>query len=295
MSAATASAARPAATTTTQPRRRMGNLVKQILFYLLVLVILVPFLFVFYWMIINSFKTLVDAQSYPPKFFSFTPTLENYRALFQDPSNPFLDFTLNSMIIAAGSTFLGLLFGLPAAYSIARYKQNGLGLAILTARIMPGISFLVPLYIVFSRLRMIDTYPSLILSHLIVTMPIIVWLMVGFFEDLPRELEEAARVDGTSVFGTFWRISLPLSKAGIVASAILAFIFSWNNFMFSLVLTSTNTKTLPVAVFNFMGYSSINYGAISAAAALITLPVIVLVLFVQRHIVQGLTAGGIKG
>ncbi|MDP9470430.1 MAG: carbohydrate ABC transporter permease, partial [Chloroflexota bacterium] len=155
--------------------------------------------------------------------------------------------------------------------------------------------FLVPLYIVFSRLRMIDTYPSLILSHLIVTMPIIVWLMVGFFEDLPRELEEAARVDGTSVFGTFWRISLPLSKAGIVASAILAFIFSWNNFMFSLVLTSTNTKTLPVAVFNFMGYSSINYGAISAAAALITLPVIVLVLFVQRHIVQGLTAGGIKG
>jgi multiple sugar transport system permease protein len=246
-------------------------------------------------MIINSFKTLVDAQAWPPKFFGFTPTLDNYRALFQDPSNPFLDFTINSLIIATGATVLGLLLGLPAAYSIARYKQNGLGLAILTARIMPGISFLVPLYIIFSRLGMIDTYASLIISHLIVTMPIIVWLMVGFFEDLPRELEEAARVDGAGIVGTFVRISLPLSKAGIVASAILAFIFSWNNFMFSLVLTSVNTKTLPVAVFNFMGYSSINYGAISAAAALITLPVIVLVLFVQRHIVQGLTAGGIKG
>ena len=278
-------------------RERSGpaDWLRRIAFYALVIVILVPFLFVFYWMIINSFKTLVDAQAWPPKFFGFTPTLDNYRALFQDPSNPFLDFTINSLIIATGATGLGLVLGLPAAYSIARYKQNGLGLAILTARIMPGISFLVPLYIIFSRLGMIDTYASLIISHLIVTMPIIVWLMVGFFEDLPRELEEAARVDGAGIVGTFLRISLPLSKAGIVASAILAFIFSWNNFMFSLVLTSVNTKTLPVAVFNFMGYSSINYGAISAAAALITLPVIVLVLFVQRHIVQGLTAGGIKG
>jgi multiple sugar transport system permease protein len=276
-------------------RSRPADVLRRIAFYALVIVILVPFLFVFYWMIINSFKTLVDAQAWPPKFFGFTPTLDNYRALFQDPSNPFLDFTINSLIIATGATVFGLLLGLPAAYSIARYKQNGLGLAILTARIMPGISFLVPLYIIFSRLGMIDTYASLIISHLIVTMPIIVWLMVGFFEDLPRELEEAARVDGAGIVGTFVRISLPLSKAGIVASAILAFIFSWNNFMFSLVLTSVNTKTLPVAVFNFMGYSSINYGAISAAAALITLPVIVLVLFVQRHIVQGLTAGGIKG
>jgi len=291
----TVTAARPQPVAVRAERASIGDLVRRIAFYLMVIVILLPFLFVFYWMILNSFKTLVDAQAWPPKFWGFTPTLENYRDLFQDPANPFLQFTINSLIIASGATFLGLVLGLPAAYSIARYRQNGLGLAILTARIMPGISFLVPLYIIFSRLGMIDTYPSLIISHLIVTMPIIVWLMVGFFEDLPRELEEAARVDGAGIVATFWRISLPLSKAGIVASAILAFIFSWNNFMFSLVLTSVNTKTLPVAVFNFMGYSSINYGAISAAAALITLPVIVLVLFVQRHIVQGLTAGGIKG
>ena len=295
MSTGTAVATGRRSVAAARARPGFGGLARRVAFYALVIVILLPFLFVFYWMIINSFKTLVDAQAWPPKFWGFTPTLANYRALFQDPANPFLDFTINSLVIATGATLLGLILGLPAAYSIARYKQNGLGLVILTARIMPGISFLVPLYIIFSRLGMIDTYSSLIISHLIVTMPIIVWLMVGFFEDLPRELEEAARVDGASMFGTFWRISLPLSKAGIVASAILAFIFSWNNFMFSLVLTSVNTKTLPVAVFNFMGYSSINYGAISAAAALITLPVIVLVLFVQRHIVQGLTAGGIKG
>lgn len=273
----------------------VGAATRRAAFYLLVLVILVPFLFVFYWMILNSFKTQVDAQASPPKFFNFTPTLDNYAALFSDPSNPFFQFTLNSFVIAAGATFFGLLFGLPAAYSIARYKQNGLGVAILTARIMPGISFLVPLYIVFSRMHVIDTYFSLIVSHLIVTLPIVTWLMIGFFEDLPYELEEAARVDGSSMVGTFWRISLPLTKPGIAVSAILSFIFSWNNFMFSLVLTSTNTKTLPVAVFNFMGYSNINYGAISAAAAVITLPVILLALSVQRHIVQGLTIGGVKG
>ncbi len=273
----------------------LGRTIRSAAFYLLVLIILLPFLFVFYWMILNSFKTQLDAMAYPPKFFDFTPTLDNYAALFADPSNPFVQFTINSLVIAIGSTLLGLILGLPAAYSIARFKQHQLGVVILTARIMPGISFLVPLYIVFSRMQMIDTYQSLILSHLIVTLPIITWLMVGFFEDLPVELEEAARVDGSSALGTFLRISLPLTKPGIAVSAILSFIFSWNNFMFSLVLTSTNTKTLPVAVFNFMGYSNINYGAISAAAAVITLPVIVLALTVQRHIVQGLTIGGVKG
>ncbi len=284
-----AQAARPrGSTSATSGLRRAG-------FYLVVLLILFPFLFVFYWMIVNSFKAQVEAQAYPPHLVPLNPTLDNYSALFQDASNPFLQFTLNSLIIAVGSTFFGLLLGLPAAYSIARYKQRGLGLAILTARIMPGISFLVPLYIAFSRLQLIDTYFSLIVSHLVVTLPIVTWLMIGFFEDLPIELEEAARVDGSTLLGTFWRVSLPLTRPGIAVSGILAFIFSWNNFMFSLVLTSTNTKTLPVAVFNFMGYANINYGAISAAAALITLPVILLALSVQRHIVQGLTMGGVKG
>jgi multiple sugar transport system permease protein len=269
--------------------------VKRAAFYTLVAIILLPFLFVFYWMIVNSFKNQVDAQAYPPQLVPVNPTLANYQALFQDPSNPFVQFTLNSLVIAVGSTLAGLVLGLPAAYSIARYQQRGLGLAILTARIMPGISFLVPLYIAFSRLHVIDTYFSLIVSHLVVTLPIVTWLMIGFFEDVPIELEDAARVDGASLIGTFVRVSLPLTKPGIAAAAILSFIFSWNNFMFSLVLTSTNTRTLPVAVFNFMGYSNINYGAISAAAALITLPVIVLALSVQRHIVQGLTLGGVKG
>lgn len=268
------------------------RLLKQAAFYLVVIVIMIPFLFVFYWMFISSFKTQVQNTAMPPIWW-VVPNLRNYQTVFV--TNPFGQYTLNSLIIALGATGLGLILGLPAAYSIARYKQQGLALAILTARITPGISFLIPWFILFTQLKLVDTYLAVILSHLIITLPLIVWLLIGFFEDLPYELEEAARVDGCSVFGTFWRIALPLVRPGVAAAAILAFIFSWNNFMFSLVLASYNTKTLPVAVFNFMSYTEINWGGLTAAASIITLPVLLLVLLVQRNIVRGLVVGAVKG
>lgn len=261
-------------------------------FYLLVIAILVPFLFVFYWMILSSLKSQVQNTAYPPLWF-FRPTLDNYVRVFRE--NDIVGFARNSFIIAAGATALGLALGLPAAYSIARYKQHGLGLAILIARVQPGISFLIPLFVIFLNLKMIDRYPSLIITHLIVTLPIIVWMMISYFEDVPADLDDAARVDGCSPYGAFWRVALPLTRPGIVASGILAFIFSWNNFLFSLVLSSYRTKTLPVAVFNFMSYEEINWGGLTAAATLITLPVLLLVLLVQRHIVRGLTIGAVKG
>ncbi len=272
-------------------RRRFRTL-KQIAFYLVLLVILLPFLFVFYWMFLSSFKTQVQNTAMPPAWFVF-PNLDNYRNVFI--TNPFAQYTLNSLIIAAGSTGLGMVLGLPAAYSIARYKQQGLALGILTARITPGISFLIPWFILFTQMKIVDTYLAVILTHLIITLPLIVWLLIGFFEDLPSELDDAARVDGTSVFGTFWRIALPLVRPGIAAAGILAFIFSWNNFMFSLVIASYRTKTLPVAVFNFMSYTEINWGGLTAAASIITLPVLLLVLLVQRNIVRGLVVGAVKG
>ena len=261
-------------------------------FYALVLAIMIPFLFVFYWMILSSFKSQVQNTAYPPVWF-FKPTLDNYREVFL--KNDILLFAKNSSIIAFGATGLGLLLGLPAAYAIARYKLHGLGLAILIARVQPGISFLIPLFVIFLKLKMIDTYQALIITHLIVTMPIIVWMMISYFEDIPTELDDAARVDGCSPFGAFWRVALPLVRPGIAASAILAFIFSWNNFLFGLVLSSFRTKPLPVAVFNFMSYEEINWGGLTAAASLITLPVLFLVLLVQRHIVRGLTVGAVKG
>lgn len=202
---------------------------------------------------------------------------------------------MNSTIIAVGSTLLGLLLGLPAAYAIARYQQQGIAVAILLARIVPGITFLLPLLILFRQLRMVDTFASLILTHMLVGLPFIVWVMVPFFEAIPRELEEAATVDGASILGSYTRVILPISGPGIVTGAILAFVFSWNNFMFSVVLATNGTKTVPVAIYNFISYAQVDWGGLMAAAVLITLPVLVLAVATQRYVVRGLTAGAVKG
>ena len=188
--------------------------------YLLLVLILLPFLFPLAWMLLSSLKTQVQNTAYPPVWV-FTPTLNNYREVFL--KNPFFTFTLNSLIVAAGSTGLALVLGLPGAYAVARFKQTGIALAILTARMAPGIAYLIPWFILFTKLKMIDTYMALILTHLIVALPLVLWVMIGFFEDVPGELIEAARIDGCSNFSAFLRVALPLVKPGIVATAILAF------------------------------------------------------------------------
>lgn len=260
--------------------------------WLALAVLFVVFMFPFVWMILSSFKTQVQIMAMPPQW-TFTPTFANYVEVFADQD--FGQFMINSFYTAAGSTLLGLVLGLPAAYSIARYKQAGLGFAILVARIVPGITFLIPWFILFSKMKMVDTPLALILAHMLVTMPFIVWVMIPFFESIPNELIEAARVDGCSEQYAFARIVLPISGPGIITSSILAFLFSWNNFMFSIILTGARTKTLPVAIFNFLSYSEINWGGLMAAAVIITLPVLILALATQKYIVRGLTAGAVKG
>ena len=272
--------------------RRIVKIIRKILFYLLLLVLFFPFFFVFAWMVAGAFKTQVQNTAIPPLFI-FEPTLQNFETVFQ--KNPMWDFLRNSAFVAIGATGLGLLFGLPAAYTIARYKQQKLAIVILVARIMPGISFLVPWFIMFSKLNMIGTYYALILSHLLVTLPMTIWLMIGFFEDIPKDLDEAALIDGCSHVQAFMKISLPLTKPGIAASAILSFIFSWNNFLFSLILANQATRPLPVAVFSFISYTQIDWGGLNAAATIVTLPVLILILFAQRHMVRGLTLGSVKG
>ncbi len=251
----------------------------------------VPFLFVLVWMLLGSFKTQLQNTAIPP-LLVFQPTLGNYRAVLTEM--PILQFFVNSLIVGVGSTGLGLLAGLPAAFSIARHQQTRLGMAILAARMMPGISYLIPWFILFTQLKLIGTYPGVTLSHLTVTMPLIIWIMIGFFEDLPSELHEAALIDGCSVYGAFWRIALPLVKPGIVAAGILAFIFSWNNFMLTLILGGNAVRTLPVVIYSFISYTQIDWGRLNATAMLVTLPVLVLTLVVQRHITAGLTLGGVK-
>jgi multiple sugar transport system permease protein len=262
-------------------------------FYGLVILVMLPTVFVFYWMITLSLKPQVEAAGFPPSFFRFTVTFKGYVEVFA--KHPFLLYIWNSLVVATGTTLLGLIVGLPAAYSIAQWKQQKLALTILVARIIPGISYLIPWYILFRNLKMVDTYTALILTHLVVGLPITIWVMIGFFEDIPPDLREAALIDGCTDYGAFWRVALPLVKPGVVATAILAFIFSWNNFLFSVILAGRNTRTLPIAVFNMIGYEEINWGPLAAAATLITLPVIILTLIIQRHIVTGLTFGAVKG
>jgi len=262
------------------------------LWYCLISVILIVFLSPLLWMIISSLKTQSQNITFPPVLL-FRPYFQNYINVFTQV--PFFKYICNSIIVAIATTGLALVFGLPAAYSISRYHQKSLAFTALIGRIAPGISFVLPLYILFSHLKLIDTYPALISTHLIRILPLVIWIMVGFFDDLPTDLEDAARIDGCSILGSFFRVALPLTTPGIAAAAILCFIFSWNDFLFALILTGNKAKTLPVAAYSFIGYGEIDWGGLTAAATVITLPALTLALFIQKHIVKGLTFGAVKG
>jgi len=251
-----------------------------ILYGIVLALIIIPILFPFIWMLMSSFKTQVDIISWPPKFV-FKPVMQNYNRVFVEQNTV--------------SVFFSLLLGLPAAYSIARYKQKKLSIFILVARLMPGISFLMPWYIVFSRLRLMDSYIALILSHMLIALPLVVWVMSPYFDSVPRELEEAAMVDGLTQQSAFLKILLPLSGPGVVTATTLSFIFSWNNFMFSQVLSQQKTRTLPIAVYNFLSYVEVDWGAVMAAAVTIMAPAIILTMFFQKYVVKGLTMGAVKG
>lgn len=273
-------------------QRRLHQALWSILRFVAIVLVLFIFLAPFLWMLLSSFKTQVDITN-AANIFNFTPTLENYENVFQQYD--FLRYMLNSFAVAALSTLFSLILGLPAAYAIARYRMQWLGVVLLTARIVPGITFLIPWFIIFSRLQLTGTLTPLILSHMLVGMPFIAWIMISFYEELPIELEEAAKIDGATPIGAFWRVALPLSMPGVITAGIVAFIFSWNNFMFSLVLADDKTRTLPIAIFNFLTYASVDWGGLMAAAVVITLPVLIITLFVQRYIIRGLTAGATKG
>lgn len=261
-------------------------------FYLTVAGVALVVLFPFLWMLTSSFKTQVDIIAWPPKFL-FVPTLQNYMKVFGEQD--FLKYFMNSTIVGVVSVGLSLVLGLPAAYSIARYAQKRLAVFILLARLMPGISFLMPWYIIFSRLNLMDSYVALVLSHMLIALPIVVWIMSTYFSTIPREMEESAMVDGATRQYAFFAIILPLSGPGIITATTLSFIFSWNNFMFSQVLSMEKTRTLPIAVYNFVSYAEVDWGGVMAAAVAIMAPAIVLTMIFQKYVVKGLTMGAVKG
>lgn len=269
----------------------MLKTVKSFLFYAGVIVLCAPPVFVFAWMILTGLKTGVQNIAYPPEFI-FSPTLENFRAVFEQ--HHFFRYLMNSLIVAGLATVISLILGLPAAYSITKYRQGRIGIVILIARMTPFVSYLLPWYIIFRYLNLIDTFTALTITHLIITLPMVIWLMISFFENVPAELEDSAMIDGCSRSQSFLLIVLPLVRNGIATSAIISFIFSWNQFLFSLILSGPKTKTVPVAVYNFISYGKIDWAGIGAAATLIVLPVSVFAFFVRKSIVQGLTMGALK-
>lgn len=282
---------RRAATPKRRPRRPIdiaGQTARVVGIVLVVLAFLVPLV----WMLLASFKRNLDVVN-PDKMFAFEPTLKNYETVFTVQN--FLPVIGNSLLVGVGATLLALVIGVPAAYGIARYKVRSTTGFLLMARVIPGVSLLIPWYFLFSQVQLVGSYTVLILTHLFVTMPLVVAIMSSFFDGIPTELEEAAQIDGSSKIGAFVRVVLPLSLPGIATASILSFIFSWNNFLFALVLSSQSTRTLPVAIVNFTSYASVDWGGLMAAAVVITVPVMIVALFAQRYVVSGLTAGATKG
>jgi multiple sugar transport system permease protein len=274
-------------------RRRLKRIGGKIGLAASVLILISPALLFFLWMLSLALKTEVDNTAYPPVFIPTTLTLDNFRAVFAQ--NDFVGYTINSIIVSFSATGLALLVGVPAGYGIAKAKASASAALVLVARITPGLSYLVPLFLLFQWLNMTGTLWPIVITHLVITVPIVVYVMVGFFEGLPNELEEAALVDGASIWQAFYRVALPLARPGITVATILSFIFSWNNFIFGVVLAGRTTRTLPVAVYNTLTFEQISWGPLAASALLVTAPVLLLTLAMQREIVAGLTAGGVKG
>lgn len=276
------------------PRRRRPAKARGYSVFRVVMLVLIviTFLAPLAWMVLASLKTNVDIYN-PAAALVFTPTLDNYDTVFNQAN--YLQYIFNSFWVGFAATGLSLVLGLPAAYSMSRFVMKKSAALVLMARIIPGVSLLVPWYFIFANLRMVGGYEVLIMSHMFVSLPLIVYIMMSFFDSLPLELEEQAQVDGLTPIGAFLRIALPLSIPGVATAGILSFIFSWNNFMFALVLSGAKTKTLPVAIFDFVAYASIDWGGLMAAAVIITLPIMVIALFTQKYIVSGLTAGATKG
>jgi multiple sugar transport system permease protein len=273
------------------PPARLRRFLATLLHRLAVLLVLGFFLLPFYIMLSNSLKPEVAINAYPPVVL-FRPTLIHFAEVFR--RYPFVSYMLNSAVISVSATALGFAIGIPMAYAIARFALRRLITLVLVVRMIPYVSLLIPWFLMAQRTNLVDTYPPMILTHLLFTIPYAAMILVGFFEDIPRALEEAAWIDGCSRLEAFVRIALPLTLPGIVAAGIIAFTYSWNNFLFALVLTGAKTKTLPVAVYGFLTADQIDWGGLSAAATLITAPVLIFVFFAQRYLIRGLVAGAVK-
>lgn len=267
-------------------------LVRSVLYALLTLY-LIFVLFPILWLILSSFKTHYQTLILPPKLI-FKPALQAYEKLL---TGGMIKAFKNSLIIVGIDVVLALAFGIPAAYSLARFKTKlgeNIGFWFLSIRMAPAFGVIVPLYIVIRNFRLLDTIFAVNISHLLLNLPFAIWLLKGYFEEMPVELEESALIDGATRFQALLWIVLPISLPMVVAVSILTFIFSWNEFLFAFVLTSSSGVTVPVLVASLAGTMRFDWPLMCAVSVGAMIPAFIFVFFVQRYIVRGLTLGALR-
>lgn len=270
----------------------LGKLVIHAVALLLVLSYALPYLY----LVSTALKPAADVQQIPPSFFPQRLSLENFTSVIGTVGLP--EAFLNSAIVAVLTTLLSLLIAVPAAYVSALYRRRITMLFMLFAlvtRMVPAVSLGVPLFQIMKTLGLLDTTIGLVLAHTSTAVPLAMLLMAAFFDGVPKELEEAARVDGCTRFGAFWHIVLPVMPSGIAITALFSFIASWNEFLYALLLTSESSKTAPIVIAEFNSVYGLAWGPMTAAAVLYSLPVILVTLVLQKQIVGGLTFGAVKG
>jgi multiple sugar transport system permease protein len=254
----------------------------------------IVFLFPLYWLFAISFKTPEEIYATPPIWVPAHIQFDNYRVLFKDGD---VDTIINSLVVAGISTVFAMFFGTICAYSLARFKTGGDNLAIwiISQRMVPPIAIVFPIFLLYVSLGWVDTYHGLIILYTAFNLPYVIWMMRGYIEDVPIELEESALVDGWTRWQVLLRVVAPMARAGLFATAVFTFIFAWNDFLFALVLTRTAVTTFPVQVTHYFGGQSNFWAKIAAMSVLGTIPVFVTVALLQRFLVRGISMGAIKG
>lgn len=262
--------------------------------YLIACLLVLIFGFPIYWLFIISFKTPDEIFAFPPVWYPQSIQFDNYKVLFRDGD---AISVLNSLILASTSTVFAMILGTIAAYSLVRFKTGGENLAvwIISQRMMPPVAIVFPIFLLYVFFGWVDTYFGLILLYTAFALPYVIWMMRGYIEDIPLELEESALVDGCSRWEVLWKVVFPMARSGLFATAVFTFVFSWNEFLFALVLTRTEVTTYTVQVTHYFGGQSNFWAKIAAMSVLGTIPVFIAVATMQRYLVRGISMGAVKG
>ena len=279
------------------PNYRLQKQASTVLLYMIIVVVLVIIAFPVYWLISTSLKPGLESLTNPPTYIPSRLVFDNYIAVLKSEN---IKFLRNSLIVALASTFLTTIMGAMAAYALSKtyiafWLRRLLMLWILVTRIFPPITTAIPYYVIIKNLGLSDTHAALVITYVSYGLPFVIWLMLGFFQDMPADIEKAAIVDGCSMWQRFRQVVLPLTLPGLAVTAIFAFIYAWNEFLFASIITSFNAKTLPVVISTFISDQYLRWGEMSAMGSMMVIPVMIFALATQKYLVRGLTFGAVKG